>query len=242
MLLQQKAYSEGAMMLCLFAASLSESSEKSDKLLLEVLIPLVKSWPSEWCLEANKWAIQVLGGYGFTRDFPLEQIYRDNRLNMIHEGTAGIQSLDLLGRKTMMADGAAFKLFLSRVGEACERHSSDPATSALSAQLASTSEKLADTTLHLVTKMAAGEVDEALASSHDFLNAVGHVAVGWMWIEQAGAAAADPTYEESHFLQGKVLAAKYFYENDLSKVPEVCSRLRNSVSVVNSTTASHLLH
>ncbi|GMH98160.1 hypothetical protein TrST_g6760 [Triparma strigata] len=242
MLLQQKAYSEGAMMLCLFAASLSESSEKSNKLLLEVLIPLVKSWPSEWCLEANKWAIQVLGGYGFTRDFPLEQIYRDNRLNMIHEGTAGIQSLDLLGRKTMMADGAAFKLFLSRVGEACERHSSDPATSALSAQLASATEKLADTTLHLVTKMAAGEVDEALASSHDFLNAVGHVAVGWMWIEQAGAAAADPAYEESHFLQGKVLAAKYFYENDLSKVPEVCSRLRNSVSVVNSTTASHLLH
>lgn len=161
---------------------------------------------------------------------------------MIHEGTAGIQSLDLLGRKTMLADGAAFKLFLSRVGEACERHSSDPATGTLSAQLAFATEMLADTTLHLVTKMAKGEVDEALASSHEYLNAVGHVAVGWMWLEQAGAAASNPAFQESSFLQGKVLAAKFFYEHDLSKVPEVCSRLRNSVSVVNSTTASHLLH
>ena len=84
-------------------------------LLLEVLTPIAKSWPSEWCLEANSLAIQVHGGYGYTRDFPVEQYWRDNRLNMIHEGTHGIQALDLLGRKVLMHDGAAFKLLAARM-------------------------------------------------------------------------------------------------------------------------------
>ena len=75
------------------------------RLLLEVLTPIAKSWPSEWCLEANSLAIQVHGGYGYTRDFPVEQYWRDNRLNMIHEGTHGIQGMDLLGRKVLMEDG-----------------------------------------------------------------------------------------------------------------------------------------
>src|SRR4051812_50088816 len=75
------------------------------RLLLEVLTPIAKSWPSEWCLEANSLAIQVHGGYGYTRDFPVEQYWRGNRLKMIHEGTHGIQALDLLGRKGGVAEG-----------------------------------------------------------------------------------------------------------------------------------------
>lgn len=98
MLLAQKGYSEGSLALCMFAASLMESSQADDQLLLSILTPVVKSYPSEWCLEANKWALQVLGGFGYTRDYPIEQLYRDNRLNMIHEGTHGIQALTLLGR------------------------------------------------------------------------------------------------------------------------------------------------
>ena len=104
-------------------------------LLLEVLTPIAKSWPSEWCLEANSLAIQVHGGYGYTRDFPVEQYWRDNRLNMIHEGTHGIQALDLLGRKVVMDGGAGLKLLarahrrpsmqragaVRRTGRACQR-------------------------------------------------------------------------------------------------------------------------
>ena len=89
--------------------------------LLEVLTPIAKSWPSEWCLEANSLAIQVLGGYGYTRDFPVEQYWRDNRLNMIHEGTHGIQALDLLGRKVVMDGGAALKLLAQRISATIER-------------------------------------------------------------------------------------------------------------------------
>ena len=83
--------------------------------LLELLTPIAKSWPSEYCLEANKLAIQVHGGYGYTRDFPVERLYRDNRLNHIHEGTHGIHGLDLLGRKVPMQGGAALKDLFARM-------------------------------------------------------------------------------------------------------------------------------
>jgi butyryl-CoA dehydrogenase len=113
MLLAQKAYSEGALALELYCARLVDeqhtgapAAAKDAALLLEVLTPIAKSWPSEWCLEANSLAIQVHGGYGYTREYDVEQHYRDNRLNPIHEGTHGIQSLDLLGRKVVADSGA----------------------------------------------------------------------------------------------------------------------------------------
>ncbi|MEO8835577.1 MAG: acyl-CoA dehydrogenase family protein, partial [Caldimonas sp.] len=117
MLLAQKSYCEGALALEFYCARLVDELHTGDEaararshLLLEVLTPIAKSWPSEWCLEANSLAIQVLGGYGYTRDFPVEQYWRDNRLNMIHEGTHGIQALDLLGRKVVMNGGAGLVL------------------------------------------------------------------------------------------------------------------------------------
>ncbi len=121
MLLAQKSYVEGSLLLCLYGSMLVDKThhphpeENKDILnkniiLLDVLTPIIKSWPSEWCLEANKWAIQIHGGYGYTRDFSVEQHYRDNRLNMIHEGTNGIQSLDLLGRKMTMLKGKGLEI------------------------------------------------------------------------------------------------------------------------------------
>ncbi len=121
MLLAQKAYVEGGLALGLYCARLVDELEaapdskeaEETRLLLEILTPIAKAWPSEWCLEANKLAIQVLGGYGYTRDYPVERYYRDNRLNPIHEGTNGIQALDLLGRKVTMQNGAALRLLLA---------------------------------------------------------------------------------------------------------------------------------
>ena len=114
MLLAQKSYVEGALALGLYCSRLVDEHDTADDaatgdqatLLLDVLTPIAKSWPSQWCLEANSLAIQVHGGYGYTRDYDVEQYYRDNRLNPIHEGTHGIQGLDLLGRKVTMQDGA----------------------------------------------------------------------------------------------------------------------------------------
>jgi butyryl-CoA dehydrogenase len=114
MLLAQKSYVEGALALALYCGRLvdiaasPETPEEAESAgrLLDILTPIAKSWPSQWCLEANNLAIQVHGGYGYTREYDVEQHYRDNRLNPIHEGTHGIQSLDLLGRKVVQHDGA----------------------------------------------------------------------------------------------------------------------------------------
>ena len=129
MLLAQKAYVEGGMALLLYCARLvdlqhsAESDEERDAagLLLDILTPVGKSWPSQWCLEANNLAIQVHGGYGYTREYDVEQHYRDNRLNPIHEGTHGIQSLDLLGRKVTQRGGAS----LAALGDAVGRDGRD---------------------------------------------------------------------------------------------------------------------
>ncbi|MBS3998527.1 MAG: acyl-CoA dehydrogenase family protein, partial [Hydrogenophaga sp.] len=128
MLLAQKAYAEGGLALGLYCARLvdekatGEAASAADAAtLLELLTPVAKSWPSEWCLEANSLAIQVHGGYGYTRDFAVEQHWRDNRLNMIHEGTHGIQAQDLLGRKVRAEDGRALRLWLALVQETATR-------------------------------------------------------------------------------------------------------------------------
>src|SRR5690606_9197057 len=127
MLLAQKAYAEGALALILYCARLvdeeltagTEAERRNAAALLGLLTPVAKTWPSEWGLAANDLAIQVHGGYGYTRDFDVEQLYRDNRLNPIHEGTTGIQGLDLLGRKLLRADGAGLAVLERRLGETC---------------------------------------------------------------------------------------------------------------------------
>ena len=123
MLLQQKCWVEGALALGFYASMLVDMQHEGDEalrreseLLLDILTPIVKAWASEHALKANDLAIQVLGGYGYTREYPVEQCYRDNRINPIHEGTNGIQAIDLLGRKAMMQNGAALKLLLQRIG------------------------------------------------------------------------------------------------------------------------------
>ena len=90
-----------------------------------MFLTIAKSWPSEYCLEANKHAIQILGGYGYTREYPVERMYRDNRLNHIHEGTHAIHGIDMLGRKVKMHDGAALKVLLLEIGKTLTSASTD---------------------------------------------------------------------------------------------------------------------
>src|SRR5213079_3379810 len=129
MLLAAKSYVEGGLALCLYAARLddeldtaaSPDARRDAELLLSLLTPVVKAWPSQYCLQASDLAIQVYGGYGYTREYPVEQFYRDNRLNPIHEGTDGIQAIDLLGRKVRMRDGAGLSVLVESILETIER-------------------------------------------------------------------------------------------------------------------------
>jgi hypothetical protein len=219
MLLAQKAYVEGGMALLLYCAKLvdvahsTESDEERDNatLLLDMLTPVGKSWPSQWCLEANSLAIQVHGGYGYTREYDVEQHYRDNRLNPIHEGTHGIQSLDLLGRKVTMRGGAG----LAALGEEIGRTVAE--ASALGGDTATQAAELDASWQRLVTVTAgmfgSGDIDAALANSVVYLEAFGHIVVAWMWLQQAVAAHG----RDGDFYAGKRQAARYFFRYELPK-------------------------
>ena len=212
MLLAQKAYCEGGLALELYCARLvdeqhtgSDTAAAEARLLLEVLTPIAKSWPSEWCLEANSLAIQVHGGYGYTRDFPVEQYWRDQRLNMIHEGTHGIQGLDLLGRKVLMDGGAGLKLLAARVNDTITRGAQVSELSQRATELAAALQSLGAATK---AAWATGQPEDALANATPYLQAFGHVVLAWLWLDVA-LVDTDP---------GRRSAMRYFFAYELPRV------------------------
>ncbi|EDZ99499.1 acyl-CoA dehydrogenase domain protein [Burkholderia sp. H160] len=237
MLLAQKAYVEGAYALCLYAARLvdeqntgeSDDARAEAGLLLDLLTPIVKSWPSQWCLEANSLAIQIHGGYGYTREYPVEQFYRDNRLNMIHEGTHGIQAIDLLGRKVTMKQGAALKLLareLQRTIDAAREHAS---LQAHAVALGAAWRDLSGT-LEALLPALASDTDRALANANAFLEAFGHIVLAWTWLRQAlvANAALAPANGAAHqdFYRGKLHACQWFFRCELPRVASMLAPLR----------------
>lgn len=226
LLMAQKAAVEGALSLVIYCSWLVDRKRMSDDpaerknidLLLDILTPVAKSWPSEFCLEANKHAIQVLGGYGYTRDYPVERFYRDNRLNPIHEGTHGIQGLDLLGRKVRMGGGAALNAFVSELDETITTARS----SALLAEFADSLERAKLAMLEATSKVTGSDdLNLGLANATPYLDAFGHVVIAWMWLRQAMAAeqaSADCSSDDEAFYLGKLAACKYFYRYELAGV------------------------
>jgi len=217
MLLVQKSYCEGVLALLLYCARLVDEQRTGEaapadeaRLLLEVLTPIAKSWPSENCLEANSLAIQIHGGYGYTRDFPVEQYWRDNRLNMIHEGTHGIQAMDLLGRKVRMEDGRGLALLADRINTTIGR-----AKSSLPDQADALAAALKRIVSVARAAWATGEPTEALANAVPYMQAFGHVVIAWMWLELQLAAAASKNEARR---VGTERAGAYFYHYELPKI------------------------
>src|SRR5262249_51045885 len=195
MLLASKSYVEGGLALCLYAARLDDEFEtaaspegrREADLLLSLLTPIVKAWPSQYCLQASDLAIQVYGGYGYTREYPVEQLYRDNRLNPIHEGTNGIQAIDLLGRKALGGGGKALELLVRAIVPDIEAAEREETLRGFGAELSQAVERLIATTRR-VGEAAAKDVERGLANASVYLEAMGHVVVAWMWLRQAMAA------------------------------------------------------
>ena len=233
MLLAQKAYVEGALALCLYCSMLVDESRTTEnhtvrceaELLLDILTPIAKAWPSQYCLEANSLAIQVHGGYGYTREYPVEQFYRDNRLNPIHEGTNGIQALDLLGRKAGMNGGAAMQL-LARQTSATVRDAFSCESEELrrcGRLLNDALDRVAAVTRNLLGVVARGEVDLGLANASIYLDMVGHTVIGWIWLRQGLVALKK--LETAHgadrdFYQGKLQACAFFFRWELPKTAQ----------------------
>jgi len=244
MLLAQKAYVEGGLSLCLLGASLLDDYNtqpdpelaKQAHVLLDLLTPVIKSWCSEYGPKANDLAIQILGGAGYTREYPVEQYWRDNRLNPIHEGTNGIQALDLLGRKVWQHKSLGLQLLGQRIGE--DVHRAEGLGGRCKEWGVSLKEALLlvqKVTMQLGGDLAKMDVNKTLANAGCYLNLVGKVVVSWLWLKQAMAAEvglaansdADSNSDDANFYQGKLQAAQYYFKWELSTIQQDADLLLN---------------
>ena len=230
MLLTQKAYAEGALSLVFYGTQLSDDARTAETVeqrqyahtLLDFLTPIIKTWPSEYGPKANSLAIQVLGGHGYINEHPVEMFYRDNRLNPIHEGTTGIQSLDLITRKVPMNKMQGYNATLDEIYKTIEQAKEYESLHEFSQQLNRAVDTLKQTTQAVLIAMSTKNIDLALANSVKYLELFGHVIIAWLWLKQGivatKASAKKPHQEDEYFYRGKLQALQYFYRFELPKI------------------------
>jgi len=229
MLLAQKSFVEGGLSLCFYSACLVDDSETATdeeqsnaKLLLDLLMPIVKACNSDYGLKANELAIQILGGSGYTNEYPVEQCYRDNRLNPIHEGTNGIQALDLLGRKIWQNNSAGIKLLSENISRDIQRSNQLEQSKSFSKKIAKALEACHQVTQNLGESMARNGATKTLANASCYLSMMGKLVYSWMWLRQSIVAEVAlkslDDQQEIKFYRGKLQAAQYFIQWELPKL------------------------
>jgi len=236
MLLRQKAIVEGALSLALEAARFADLAEHGPhekrgdaKLLLDLLTPVVKTFPAERGFEANVLSVQVHGGYGYTSEYLPELWLRDQKLNSIHEGTTGIQSLDLLGRKVVAGGGEALRLWSAEVSRATADARSAGVEAAWCDALDAAVADVASLTMELGARGLSGDVDGMLGHATDYLDLFATVCVAWQWMRQAVAAKrrlADGSGTAFH--EGKLRAAQYWVRTELPRVTHLAALCRDA--------------
>lgn len=239
MLLFQRAIVEGSISLgvhCAKLADLAQISQGEEKekceLLLDLLTPVAKSYPSEMGIQSVSQGVQILGGYGYCDEFPLEQYYRDARIHPIHEGTTGIQGMDLLGRKVVMKNGKALMVYLAEVGKTIEKGRAVKELKVFADQIEEALTLLKELTQHLTGIAIRGDIELFLADATLYLEFFSIVCMAWQWLIQALVARAaldkNPSETETNFYQGKLHVAMYFFNYELPKIEGLARRLKNS--------------
>jgi alkylation response protein AidB-like acyl-CoA dehydrogenase len=237
LLLFQKSVTEGSLALllqcCIWAdqahAHPDPDERASAHLLLELLTPIAKTYPAEMGFQAVNAGVQVLGGAGYTDDFPLEQYLRDIRVNAIYEGTSAIHGLDLLGRKVPQQKGAAMLLFMRTLKTDLEQLQSNEALQPYTGALKQAAQNLHACTMHLMKLAAEEDPRVFLADATLYLEYFGIVSVAWMWLRMARTALEKlqmaNSAEERAFCQGKIDAMRYFIGYELVKTSALHERL-----------------
>lgn len=242
MLLFQKAAVEGSMSLLTEvgiyqdkAHAMEDPAEKSKYFqLLELLTPVAKTYPCESGVQVCSNAVQVFGGYGFTEDFPVEQYYRDIRITPIYEGTTGIQSLDLLGRKVLMGKGAAIKLLYNEIFDTIGLATNVEGLADYAGELKCELADLQLVTKHLAGVAQGGDVELFLSDANLYMEQFSLVVIGWQWLKMGLAAkqkmlvtSADDS-DAMAFLESKIQTMKYFFHYELPKTMALSKRLMDS--------------
>jgi alkylation response protein AidB-like acyl-CoA dehydrogenase len=238
MLFLQKAITEGALSL-LFECSklidlhqISEGEEKENyHLLLEFLTPIAKTYPSELGRESINNGLQVLGGYGFCNDFPLQQYYRDIRIMSLYEGTTGIQSLDLLARKVPMANGKALKLIMGKINETLEIARKVDELKPYAEKLAEKLKLIGQTLQYLSGFAQKGDFESYLADATVFMEMTSTIVVAWQWLKQAivakNAIESRSGKFEKLFYESKIHTMKFYFKYELTKTTGLAETLLN---------------
>ena len=239
MLLFQRAIVEGSLSLLMQCGiyddliNVTEGEEHDNyHLLLELLTPVAKSYPAEMGILSCSMGIQVLGGYGFCDEFPLEQFYRDVRIHTLHEGTTGIQGMDLLGRKMTMKQGKAVGLYFAEVRKVIATAEKDAALKPYGEMMEAALGKIEKVAGHLMGLALEGKIELFLADAAVFLEFFGIIAIAWQWLLQATVAqkalAGNLQSADTNFYQGKLQTCAYFFEYELPKIEGLSRRLLNS--------------
>ncbi len=237
MLLRQKAIVEGGLALVLAAARLADLAERAEgeeerrraHRLLDLLTPVVKSYPAEAGFESNALAVQIHGGYGYSSEYLPEAWLRDQKLNSIHEGTTGIHGMDLLGRRALAGEGAGLKLLGAEIAAAAKRAARAGLDPAWGEALLAAAGRVGEVTLELAARGMAGDAEGMLLHSTDYLEAFSLVAVGWQWLLQAAVAREGLARDTASaaFYQGKLLAAEYFLKTELPEAERLLALCRS---------------
>ena len=236
MLLFQRSVVEGGLGLilqCCLYSDLMKVSEGEEKekygLLLDLLTPVAKAFPSEFGIAATNAAIQCFGGYGFCEDFPVEQHMRDVRIHAIHEGTTGIQGLDLLGRKVVMKQGKAALLFVEEVNRTIAAASEIEGLEEYADRLAAAMKELERVGGFLFKTAGEKGADVYLSDATLFLEFYSLIVVSWQWLIQGMAAqtslAGNCSKKDRHFYTGKLFTMRYFFRYELPKAYGLATRL-----------------
>jgi len=240
MLLLQKSIFEGAISLgleCLKLVDLHKvtgGKEKEEQLLLlELLTPIVKTYPSEMGIQSVSNALQVLGGYGYTMDFDLQQYYRDIRIMAIYEGTTGIQSIDLLGRKMLMQDGRAMKLLTDQIKNIIEQGAGYDLLKPYAQQLSKSLELFQGVLAFLKSLANQGETERFLADANIFMEFASNLVIGWQWLKQGLVAhrcllKTGIEKQENNFYESKLHTMKFYFKYELPKMNALSVTLSNS--------------
>lgn len=228
MLLAQKCFVEGTFSLvteCLKLLDLEKTTEGDEcqkaRWLLEFLTPIVKTYPAEEGIRSVSNALQIFGGYGYSMDFDIQQYYRDIRIMAIYEGTTGIQSIDLLGRKLTMESGKAFECLLREIREELEKADAYPSLRPFADQLHSGIQTWREVARHLQTFAAKGQIERYLSDANLFLEMSSLIVMGWQWIKIGISASSLETGIGQHsdkFSEGKLTSLRFFFKYEFPKI------------------------
>ena len=240
MLLLQKAFVEGALSLvveCLKWYDLEKVMQGEDKekayLMLEILTPIVKTYPSEYGIVSVSNAVQVLGGYGFTMDFDVQQYYRDIRIMSIYEGTTGIQSIDLLGRKIQLHQGRAFHVLIAEMMGTAAKANGIHELKVYAGKFIDAVERMKKVLSHLVSFAKQGDVEKYLADANLFMELSGIVTVAWQWLKQGiiaqqALSGSGQSASGIEFYNSKMETMKFYYKYELPKTLALEDSLLNT--------------